>query len=103
MVELPRCSIDFRIDELSPAAFEGLSQWRGLYGDGSDLKPSVMMELVERGMLQTGRNDMLVITFDGNHAQQRINCGIYAHHKGIYERRAARDAAMESMRELAIF
>jgi len=102
MVELPRDPLDFKIDALSPAAGVALARWDGVTHTYREITPW-MRELLDGGFVQHvgGRVQLpdydLAITFDGNNAQLRINSGIYAHHKAIYEKRAERDAAVDAM------
>jgi hypothetical protein len=103
MVELPRNPIDFRIDQLSPAALEGLQFFKGVACADNPLSTPVYEELVAHGFV-TKKGELIdALSFDGHNAQLRVNSGIYHHHKAIYAKRAARDAAMEEMRDLAIF
>lgn len=103
MIELPRNPVDFKIDDLSQAALERLLTWGEA---GRHLYYAVtpwMQELVDEGLaahaggeFEDGRQTAWIIerTFSGFEAAERYKCGIYHHHKKIYEARAARDRAL---------
>lgn len=115
MIELPRNPMHFIIDQLSPAAMEYL---RGIGANttvmrerfGDMLFPEEfphIHELVRHGFLEyrkpkrpwersAGKIVVLDRTFLGYEASEHLRCGMYQHHKRLYEERAARDAALEA-------
>lgn len=114
MVELPRNPTHFKIDQLSPAAMEQLaslpeSMTITRLGYGKVLFPEEFPEihelvlhgfleyvLPEHRWLMDGEKVHLVRTFLGYEASEHVRCGLYQHHKKLYEDRAARDAALEA-------
>jgi hypothetical protein len=98
VVQLPRNPLDHKIDALTAEAAKRLSDFRGikLVVPGATAVyqlPSEIRELVHGGFFEVAKDQApgeltLVITFDGNNAQLRINSGIYGHHAKIYADRA---------------
>jgi hypothetical protein len=98
VVQLPRNPLDHKIDALTAEAAKLLSDHRGLYtvvpgAEAVYQLPSELRELVHGGFMEVAKEQRpgelkLVITFDGNNAQLRINSGIYGHHAKIYADRA---------------
>lgn len=108
MVELPRNPVDEKIDRLSPTAVKTITSWS--MGDGMPSKQSYsavtpwMRELLDAELVEEIKGEFdpcgnqvrwqLNLTFDGWNAKERIDCGMYAHHKQIEQDRTSRDAAI---------